>query len=585
MRHNPGFLEIRGESPRISRAPKRTDSPAVPGASACLILDGVRPFLVIAGAEVPQARVMNNQSTPSTERETLVELVLAATLEGAIEHDLVSGACHYSERWLLLLGYDAEHRVTPSPSLWKELTHPDDLAEVEQLWEEHLQHGWPFQHTWRMKHAQGGYRWVLCRSVLRMDEEGAAERALSLFSDVTESVEAHLRHKALVEAVPDTMLRVSIDGEILDARLSRNPNEEALLGRAAAKRRLGDVCSAELASGLLALIRKAVESSSLQHLDWSFDGTFGTLHFECRVTPIGSGEGVCLIRDVTERRRLEYQLLQAQKLESIGQLAAGIAHEINTPLQFIGDNARFVRLATERLTRLLGDYRELSTSLSAEQQDKLKKTERRLKLDYLLENCPSAVAACIDGLERVADIVAAMKEFSHPGSDKPTRSDINRALKSTVKISTNEWKHVAVVEFELAEPLPNVECYAGEVNQSFLNIIVNAAQALTEKYGDSRQGRITIRTLESGGAVEVRISDNGPGIPDEIRGRIFDPFFTTKDVGKGTGQGLSLARKTIVEKHGGELTCITRIGEGTTFVIRLPQTQARAEAGTESLSA
>lgn len=294
--------------------------------------------------------------------------------------------------------------------------------------------------------------------------------------------------------------------------------------------------------------------------------------------PIPGGKGILILGvDITERRLLERQLAQAQKLESIGQLAAGIAHEINTPIQYVGDNVVFLKKSFEDLLGLLERIKGIVWALDfqgvgrAELQG-LRAELERADLDYLRSEIPMALEQTLEGVHRVAAIVRAMKEFSHPGKRENTAVDINRALESTITVSKNEWKYVAELVTDLAPDLPSVHCDAGELNQVFLNIIVNAAQAIGEVVNaDSPQkGTIKISTRREGSWVEVRIQDTGPGIPEAIRSRVFDPFFTTKEVGKGTGQGLALCHSVIVKKLKGSISFETEAGKGTTFVVRLP---------------
>lgn len=271
------------------------------------------------------------------------------------------------------------------------------------------------------------------------------------------------------------------------------------------------------------------------------------------------------------------QLVQARKLESIGQLAAGIAHEINTPTQYVGDNIRFLQEGFEDLDRLVGKYQELAGACKEGDgvDDVLRQvaeTAKEIDLEYLREEIPSAIAQGLEGVERVANIVRAMKEFSHPGSDEKTPTDMNKAMENTVTVARNEWKYVADLEMDFDETLPPVPCLPGEMNQVILNMIVNASHAIADVVGDAANGKgtITIRTRKEKDWALIRIEDTGAGIPEEIRSRIFDPFFTTKEVGKGTGQGLSIAHNVIVEKHGGAIDVESEMGKGTAFVIRLP---------------
>ena len=512
------------------------------------------------------------RSVPAGSRaQSLLELILQASLEGVVRHDLVGGTCEHDGRFLSVLGFDPEtEREEACSELWLQVTHPEDRDEVLALWADHIESGWPFQHTWRMSHCHGGYRWVWCRSTVRLDDRGTPVEAVSLFSDVTDHVETARRHQTLVEALPDTVLRFRRDGGVVDAHLSGRPSDVIAAGLS-----VGAILDSAIHGPVADMLRdmgdRCLTDQVSLNEEWSWDDGSATHHLELRFVPCGTDEVFCLARDVSEKKRMEQQLLQGQKLESIGQLAAGIAHEINTPLQFIGDNLQFLQKAIDRFSQVANAYREaLEESGASELVERMHRAEKKLKLRFVSKRAAPAAEACIEGVERLAGIVAAMKEFSHPGSDRPAEADLNRALQSTVKISTHEWKNVAEVELDLDDSLPHVSCFVGEINQCFLNIIVNAAHALGERYGETREGRIGIQSRRAEGAVEIRIADNGPGIPDHVRERIFDPFFTTKDVGKGTGQGLSLARKTIVDRHGGALECESRLGKGTTFVVRLP---------------
>jgi len=279
------------------------------------------------------------------------------------------------------------------------------------------------------------------------------------------------------------------------------------------------------------------------------------------ISPITNVKGVverlvCVFRDITERQRLERELAQAQKLESIGQLAAGIAHEINTPIQYIGDNGKFLEEAFQ-------DF--IKASAGGE-------FAADIDLEYLRTEVPKAIAQLLQGVEHVARIVRAMKEFSHPGPVEKAPVDINRAIESTALVSRNEWKYVAELITDFDPELPRVPCVAGEFNQVILNLIVNAAHAIADaiKGSPGAKGTIRISTRRRASWAEVRVSDTGTGIAEEIQGRIFDPFFTTKPVGKGTGQGLAIAHAVIVQKHGGTISFESAPGAGTTFLIQLP---------------
>ena len=277
------------------------------------------------------------------------------------------------------------------------------------------------------------------------------------------------------------------------------------------------------------------------------DGTWAWLR--CAMRMFESSAGVTLaghFSDITVRRSLETDLTQFQRLEAVGRLASGIAHEINTPVQFIGDNITFAREGMSDVMNLLDRYREALAALPPSEVARITELEQAIDLDYLKTHIVEALQSSCDGLASVAKLVRSMKVFAHPDAHRKEPANLNEALQSAMVISTNEHKYVAELKTEFAPDLPEVCCYSGELNQVFLNIIVNAAHAIGDVVaGTGKRGTITIATRADGAHVVVEISDTGGGIPEHVRGRIFDPFFTTKDVGKGTGQGLAIAN-TIV---------------------------------------
>jgi two-component system, NtrC family, sensor kinase len=277
--------------------------------------------------------------------------------------------------------------------------------------------------------------------------------------------------------------------------------------------------------------------------------------------------------EMIERKLLENQLVQSQKLESIGQLAAGIAHEINTPIQFIGDSVEFLRSAVTSVDEVLVQYRQLHTATEAGNRGMMlaraRTAEEAAELDFLQAEIPRALERALDGVTRVAKIVRAMREFSFPDAHEHSYTNINHALETTLVVARNEYKLLASVETQFGE-LPEVKCNVSELNQVFLNLIINAAHAIQDSGKDVATGVIAIRTSAAHGTVEVAIRDNGCGIAPEHANKVFDPFFTTKEVGRGTGQGLSIARAAVVTRHGGTLSFETEVGSGTTFFVRVP---------------
>ena len=265
--------------------------------------------------------------------------------------------------------------------------------------------------------------------------------------------------------------------------------------------------------------------------------------------------------DITERKLAEQRLAASEHLESIGRLAAGVAHEINTPIQYLNDSVYFIR---DAMQDLLAHNAKLAAALPVP-------PEADEDIEDLKRELPPALDRVVDGLARIAEIVRSMKEFSHVDQREMSRIDLNRAINSTLVIARSEYKYIAELKTDFQD-LPLVTCHGGQVNQVVLNLVVNAAHAIADKnkaQGTTEKGLITVTTRIEDGFAVISIGDTGGGIPEAIRKRIFEPFFTTKEVGRGTGQGLSIAHN-VIKAHGGKLDFVTEIGKGTTFNVRLP---------------
>jgi PAS domain S-box-containing protein len=281
-----------------------------------------------------------------------------------------------------------------------------------------------------------------------------------------------------------------------------------------------------------------------------------------------------LLAEMRERERMAIELQLAQKLESVGRLAAGIAHEINTPVQYVGDSVHFLRSAFDDLDKLLDTSHAAIARLPESPERGACEVEiaelvKKYDLQYLRLEVPNAFARTFDGVERVTSIVKAMKEFAHPDAIEQSSVDLRRAVETTLLVASNEYKYVAKVYTEFGE-LPRVVCNVGELNQVFLNLIVNAAHAIKDAGKSIDTGEIRIRLTAEGDEAVIRVSDNGCGVPAENLSKLYDPFFTTKEVGRGTGQGLAISRSIVVDKHCGEISVVSDVGIGTEFTIRLP---------------
>lgn len=295
---------------------------------------------------------------------------------------------------------------------------------------------------------------------------------------------------------------------------------------------------------------------------------------------------VAFVTDLSEIRRLEGRLSQAQKLESIGQLAAGVAHEINTPMQCVSNNVKFLQDCQLRLFEIIDRLVETLNSEAtswAERREIIQRLIDENLYERVASLAPDALNDAAEASRRVVEIVRAMQVMSHPGGTSKSPTDINEVVRSAITVSTSRWKYAADLTPELDPGLPAILAHPSELNQVVLNLIVNAADAIAEKNDEGVLGQITVRTRQEEDAVCIDVQDTGGGIPDSIRNKIFDPFFTTKDVGKGTGQGLAISYDAVVNQHGGDIEVLSTEGVGTTFVIRLPMTDKSSTATLEAL--
>ena len=406
-------------------------------------------------------------------------------------------------------------------------------------------------------------------------EAGARRRGVEVLDQV------HRDTEILLNSVPSLLIELDANGRIQQW----NKAATMILGwqEAIVPGKTLDECGVkwltpDISSRVAACIQEPA-ARSLDGVRLDRNGTIRSLGLKAIQLNKESAVGILVIgADITQRIALEEQLGQAQKLESIGQLAAGIAHEINTPTQYIGDNVQFLKDAFQDLKPLLANYDRLLVAakggaLTSETVEEVSAVVEHADLGYLLEEIPKAIEQTLEGVSRVSKLVSAMKDFSHPGTKEKIGLDLNRAIESTLTVARNEWKYVADMETDYDPSLPMVSCLPGEFNQAILILIVNAAHAIADviPVGGLEKGKIKVQTRNCPEWDEVRIQDTGTGIPEKIRARIFDPFFTTKDIGKGTGQGLAIVRSVIVDQHGGTIHFETEEGKGTTFIIRLPR--------------
>ena len=437
----------------------------------------------------------------------------------------------------------------------------------------------------RLRHKDGSWRHVESSSALLRNPSGAPEGIIVIARGIEERLQAekklqaaHAETELFLQSIPSILIGLGSDG-----RITRwNPTAASTFGisaEAALGKNMDDCGIQWLHADMKREVSQWLRTENFYRCDdLRFERDkkirFLGLHIR-RISEQNEGTALLVTgADTTMRKGLEEQLRQAQKLEAIGQLAAGIAHEINTPTQYVGDNIRFLKDSWEGIAGLLHLCQELQKSqnnLPPALLTQFNQIFERADVEYLLKEIPHAIDQSLEGVQRVAKIVRAMKEFSHPGAEEKRAIDLNKAIETTVTVAKNEWKYIADVCLHFDEAMPLVPCHAGELNQVLLNLIVNAAHAIASASDESSpKGRITITSRRVDRWAEVSIQDTGTGIPDSIRSRVFEPFFTTKPLGKGTGQGLALAHSVIVNRHQGQLWFESKVGQGSTFFVRLP---------------
>jgi PAS domain S-box-containing protein len=438
--------------------------------------------------------------------------------------------------------------------------HPEDRVRMEAAIQRHLDHGEPFREENRLILPSGEIRYFSIQGSAVRDSTGRPVRLIGASREITDQKRVE-RANAQLAAIVENADAAIVSMDATRVVRTWNRGAERIYGYSAKEmigRTMAPLIPPERSAENAAFMEKLRRGEGIKHVETVRLTKSGEpIPVLLTLSPIQDRQGTFLgiahvAEDITHVKELERQLAQTQKLESIGQLAAGIAHEINTPIQYIGDNGKFLE----------GAFRDLVKFAEAP-DDRV--------FEYLRDEVPKAIEQLLEGVDHVARIVLAMKEFSHPGPAEKVPVDINRAIESTILVSKNEWKYLADLTTDFDPELPSVPCLAGEFNQVILNLIVNAAHAISDVVKDSGgMGRIRITTLRDGPMAEIRVTDTGCGIPKANQSKIFDPFFTTKPVGKGTGQGLAIAYGVIVQKHGGTIQVESEPGSGTTFIIRLP---------------
>ncbi len=486
-------------------------------------------------------------------------------------------------------GFSPEELVGSNSTI---LLHPEDRAIAQQRAGEMIRGVRQTPYEFRIIDKAGKTRWIL-ETVTTIPYEGRPA-VLGNSMDITQFKEAQQKLEEL-QALESSVLAAIPHAVIgLEHRhvIFANDNVETVFGWKPSEiigKDLAVFFSSEAAcETLIGHINQTLQTGSV----YSAEPENPLVHREgrplySRVTAarIGSGAGegvVATFEDVTERKRAQLQLLQSEKMASIGQLAAGVAHEINNPTGYVSSNLKTMAEYFDDIMGILQRHRQFLNGVRDLVENakldgdlpglmrEIENMEKKIDIEYILKDAPSLIQESREGTERIKEIVLSLKNFAHPGEDRFIYSDVNRNMESTLNVVWNELKYKATVNKDYGE-LPEIQCYPQQVNQVFMNILVNAAQAIKTK------GEITIRTRSINGDVEISINDTGVGIPPEHLARVFDPFFTTKEVGKGTGLGLNVAYN-IIKKHHGSIDVTSKLGEGTTFTIRLPVHQEEGRA-------
>lgn len=526
-------------------------------------------------------------------RQQMEQILHGANL-GEWIWDLDDGSLVVNDEWLDSLGMEFEHDRDLNRVL--EGIHPDDREQVVAAGRRQaLSRNEALDIEFRMRDQRGHQKWILARGrAVDFDEQGRPRRLMGTMLDVSDRKQAEEELRAerslmrnILSTIPHGVYWKDEKGHFSGC----NQTFAGLMGLASPEA-VRDIGGEDLVDGDFSAMSHArdmqVLSSGIPILDTeeSFTDAGGVRRdvMSSRV-PLrdadGAPQGILgVFTDITATRQLESQLAAATRLEAIGQLAAGIAHEINTPMQYIGDNTQFLAKAFERIESVIAAVEGLQATKpeeAARAVAELSDLMARLKVSFLRERIPRAIEHSLEGVTAVSRIVRAMKDFSHPGAETMERVDLNAAIETTLTVCKNEWKYVATVDLDLDQTLPLVPCLPGEINQVLLNVIVNAAHAIRDHRQADGTGTIKIATRTARRDVVVSVTDDGGGIPDDIIDRIFDPFFTTKPVGHGTGQGLAISHQIIVGRHGGSIDVRTEHGVGTTFDIVLPLHQDNSE--------
>lgn len=523
--------------------------------------------------------------------QTSLELAVRGGNLGLWHWDIDSDYFELTPDWIAEFGHEAAE-FGADVQHFRELLHPDDAA----VWTAEDAHGLaqdePYDRHFRLRRADGGYVWVHALGRANaVKADGSPASLAGVMIDIDVRKQAELRVAGLAKIVEESLNEVFVVDRETDRFIEVNRGARENLGYSMDEllgMRITDVEDGQHESGwrerVGPLLNGEVERLEFESVNRRRDGSAYPILLVLQCSRLmGRDVLVGIGVDLTLRRDLEEQLQSSRRLESIGQLAAGVAHEMNTPLQYVSNNIRFLSDCSERLFQSLAVYdRELSLEGPAvpweERAERIAEATLNFKFDHIQQEFPRAIADSLEGVDRVLQIVRAMREFSHPGAVGMTPTDLNRCLQSTATVTRNHWKDAGELTLDLATDLPEVECDAPLMNQVFVNLIVNAADAVIERRDrdpEAPEGLISVRSCWGSENAVFEVEDNGCGMPPGVIRRAFDPFFTTKEVGKGTGQGLALCHSIVARRHGGTLSIRSTPGVGTVMRVQIPLKSAR----------
>ncbi|WP_419785465.1 ATP-binding protein [Pseudodesulfovibrio sp.] len=517
-----------------------------------------------------QAQALSREVTERREAESAMRFIFNSTHDAVIIHDLNGNIVDINERMLTMYHLTREEAL--SMSIAGDLSTPEaDIAFVDENWRRVVA-GESVGFDWKARRPLSGETFDVQVTLNRIEMGGQAF-VFANVHDVSEEkrrLDEQQEHQEFLNTIFEGIGAAFFvfdpeKGEIVDCnvvgeQLLSLTRQEILEASCNVKIQFSGRVSQDLLCPDTTVVTE-YEEGMLIYLD----GTSLPVALHSFEIPIGGRPHlVQVVFNIAERKTLERKLNIAQKLESLGQLASGIAHEINTPIQYVGDSIRFVKDALEEMFQLIDLYEK-----GEGKEEDIEELREDMDYEFVYEEMPKACDRALEGVQRVASIVLAMKNFSHPGEEEAKPVDINKAIENTVTVTRNEWKYTADLETKLDPELPLVNCFPGGLNQVLLNIIINASHAIAGNEATGERGTIFVKTSHDDTNVEIRIGDTGCGIPKENLAKIFDPFFTTKEVGKGTGQGLAIVYDIVVEKHGGTIDVESEVDKGTTFILRL----------------